>query len=109
MRLTFFIAACFLGGLGGFLGSVVGAFLGQRGLFVGGLLGGVLIAPLTARMALWRRWIDPPRLWPTTVGAAVGFVAAALVAINTLSTPIGPIFSTALIGAGALVGSWFKR
>ena len=109
MRLKFFVTACVLGGLGGFLGSVIGAFLGQRGLFIGGFVGGVLIAPLTARIALWRCWIDRPRLWPTTFGAAVGFVAAALVAISTLSTPIGPMLSTALTGIGALVGSWFKR
>jgi hypothetical protein len=39
------------------------------------------------------------------LGAALGFIAAATVAVNTLSSPIGPVFSTALIGVGALVGA----
>jgi hypothetical protein len=109
MRLRFFVTSCFLGGLGGFLGSVLGAMLGQPALFVGGFLGGVLIAPLSAKIALWRRWIGPTQYWPTTFGAALGFVAAAFVAVNTLSSPVGPMVSTTLTGIGALVGSWFKR
>jgi len=107
MRLKFFVTMCVLGGLGGFAGSVVGGFLRPHALFIGGFLGGLLIAPLSARIAVWRRWIGPAQYWPTTLGAALGFVAAALVAVNTLSTPIGPVFSTTLTGIGALVGSWF--
>jgi hypothetical protein len=91
--------------MGGFIGSVVGAFFGSRGLFVGGFLGGILIAPLSAKVAVWRRWIAPRQYWTTTLGAAFGFVAAALVAVNMLSSPVGPILSTALIGLGALVGA----
>ena len=107
MRLKFFATTCVLGGLGGFAGSVVGGFLGHYALFIGGFLGGLLIAPLSAKIAVWRQWIGPAQYWPTTLGAALGFVAAALVAVNTLSTPIGPVFSTTLTGIGALVGSWF--
>jgi hypothetical protein len=39
------------------------------------------------------------------VGAALGFLASALVAVNTLSSPIGPILGTTLTGIGALIGS----
>ena len=82
---------CLLGGLGGFLGSIAGAAVGGKtALFVGGFVGGIAIAPFSARLALWRHWI--------------GFVAAALVAINTLSSPIGPVLSTLLTGVGAFVG-----
>ena len=96
---------CFLGGLGGFLGSIVGAaFGGKTALFVGGFVGGIAIAPLSARVALWRHWIEAHQYWPTAIGAALGFVAAALVAVNTLSSPIGPILSTLLTGVGALLG-----
>jgi hypothetical protein len=108
MRLKFFVTSCFLGGLGGFVGSVLGGFLGQYALFIGGFLGGVLIAPLSAGIALWRQWIGPAQYWPTTLGAALGFAAAAVVAMNTLSSPVGPIVSTTLTGIGALVGSWFS-
>ena len=37
--------------------------------------------PLSAKVALWSRWIGPPQYWPTALGAALGFVAAAVVAV----------------------------
>jgi hypothetical protein len=101
---------CFLGGLGGFLGSIAGAaFGGKTALFVGGFVGGIAIAPFSARLALWRHWIEAHQYWPTAIGAALGFVAAALVAVNTLSSPIGPILSTLLTGVGALLGARISR
>jgi uncharacterized membrane protein YeaQ/YmgE (transglycosylase-associated protein family) len=103
--LRLFVATCILGGVGGFIGSVIGGAFGQRALFIGGFIGGILISPISARMAVWRRWIRPDRFWWTTAGAALGFVAAALVAVNTLSSPVGPLLSTALTGVGAFLGS----
>jgi hypothetical protein len=103
-HVRFFIVMCLLGGLGGFIGSVAGAAFGQRALFVGGFIGGIAVAPFSARVALWRHWISGHQYWPTTVGAALGFVAAAMVAVNTLSSPVGPVVSTVLTGAGALLG-----
>ena len=100
-----FVLACLLAGLGGFSGSVVGNAFGRTALFAGGFLGGLLAAPVTAHIARWRGWIPPPRYWSTAAGAAAGFVAAALVAMNTLSSPIGPVLSTALTGLGAIGGS----
>jgi hypothetical protein len=108
-RLAFVITMSVLGGLGGFIGSVIGAGSGRTTLFIGGFAGGILIAPVSARLAVWRRWIAPAQYWPTTVGAAAGFVAAALVAINTLSSPVGPLLGTLLTGVGALVGNRFGQ
>ena len=99
---VFFVAMCVLGGFGGFAGSVIGGAFGKTGLFVGGFLGGVVIAPLSAKLAVARGWIAPTQYWPVTAGAALGFVAAATVAINTLSSPIGPALSTLLTGLGAI-------
>lgn len=104
-QFRFFITMCLLGGIGGFVGSVLGGFFGNQALFIGGFLGGIAIAPLSARVALWRRWIPRGQFWPTAAGAAIGFVAAAIVAVNTLSSPVGPVLSTALTGVGALLGS----
>jgi hypothetical protein len=39
------------------------------------------------------------------LGAAIGFLLACAVAANTLSSPVGPIMSTLLIGVGAVLGS----
>jgi hypothetical protein len=107
--IPFFIAACVLGGLGGALGSMVGAAFGQRGLFIGGFLGGLTMAFGFARVAVWRNWIGKHQFWATAVGTAVGFLAAATVAVNTLSTPIGPILSTSLTGLGALAARRMSR
>ena len=101
-----FVIASFLGGLGGALGSMAGNAFGSRtALYAGGLLGGVIIAPLTARLAVWRGWIPRDRFRVTAAGAAAGFLAAAAVAMSTLSSPAGPVASTALIGLGAVIGS----
>lgn len=101
-RLYLFVIASLLGGFGGLVGSIAGGALGS--LFVGGFVGGVLVAPLGAGLARWRGWIERSDFWPTSVGAALGFLAAATVAVNTLSSPVGPITSTALTGLGALLG-----
>ena len=104
-RAALFFVACALGGLGGAVGSIVGNAFGNGGLWAGGILGGLLASMLIARIALARRWIVRSQSWPTALGTAIGFLVACAVAVNTLSTPVGPIMSTLLIGAGALLGS----
>lgn len=104
-RVLLFLTAMLLGGVGGFVGSILGNAGGQRMLFVGGFIGGVLIAPLTARIGVWRGWVAPERATRTAIGAAIGFILAATIAVNTLSSPIGPIVSTSLIGIGAVLGA----
>ena len=108
-RFIFFVVMCVLGGIGGFAGSVLGAAFGRAGLFAGGLIGGVVIAPLSAKLAVRRRWIEPRQYLATAAGAALGFLAAAFVAMNTLSSPVGPVLSTALIGLGAIAGSQLAK
>ncbi len=104
MRLKLFVAACLIGGFGGFAGSAAGGLVGRHALFAGGTLGGMLIAPLTAWVAVRRGWVPAERYWATAAGAAIGFLLAALIAVNTLSSPVGPVLSTLLIGLGAVVG-----
>ena len=103
-RSALFLVACSLGGLGGALGSMVGHSFGKGGLWAGGILGGLLASMLVARIALWRRWIVRSRFWPTVLGTAIGFLLACAVTVSTLSSPIGPILSTLLIGVGAVLG-----
>ena len=104
-RVSLFLTACALGGLGGLLGSIVGAAFGKPGLWVGGVLGGLLASMLVARIAIARRWIVQSQSLSTALGTAIGFLAACAVAVNPLSSPVGPIMSTLLIGAGAVLGS----
>jgi len=100
-----FITAMVLGGLGGAVGSILGNSMGKTGLFAGGVIGGVLMSFLSARIAVWRGWAPRERYWHTAFGAALGFIAAAGVAVSTLSNPIGPVLSTLLVGSGAVFGA----
>jgi len=104
-RVALFFVACALGGLGGAVGSMVGNAFGKPGLWAGGILGGLLASMLVARIALSRRWIVRSQFSSTALGTGIGFLAACAVAVNTLSSPVGPILSTLLIGAGAVLGS----
>ena len=104
-RVGLFVVACVLGGAGGALGSMVGHSFGKSGLWADGIDGGFVASLLVARIALWRRWIIRSQYWPTSLGTALGFLAASAVAVKTLSSPIGPILSTLLIGAGAVIGA----
>ena len=104
-RVAFFVIACVLGGAGGAVGSMVGHSFGKPGLWAGGVLGGLIASVFVGRIALWRRWIVQSQYWPTVLGTAVGFLAACVVVVKTLSSPIGPILSTLLIGAGAILGA----
>lgn len=100
-----FITAVILGGAGGMVGSILGNSMGKTGLWAGGVIGGVLMSFVTARVAVWRGWAPRNRYWHTAFGAALGFIAAAGVAVSTLSTPIGPVASTMLVGIGAVFGA----
>src|SRR6185503_8546258 len=93
------------GGAGGVLGSIVGSGLGRGGLTAGGVIGGAAVVAAAAFLATARGWITARQRPWTIAGAEVGFGAACLVALSTLSSPIGPIASTLLIGAGAVLGA----
>jgi hypothetical protein len=102
MRL--FLLLVMTGGFGGLAGSIVGATFGPRALFAGGLLGGLIASPCAALLAARFHWIEAADVKSTALGAALGFVAAATVAVNTLSSPVGPLLSPLLVGAGGLAG-----
>jgi hypothetical protein len=104
-RLLLFLVSCFLGGLGGVLGSIVGNAGGKTGLFVGGVVGGLVGAWSSGPLASARRWIPRSAAFRTSIGASIGFLAAALIATQTLGSLIGPILGTSLIGLGALAGA----
>jgi len=108
LALLFFFS-CLLGGLGGALGSIVGHAAGPAGLWVGGAIGGLLGSIAAVALARTRHWITDAQFLPTAFGAGIGFVLAAAIAVNTLSTPLGPLLSATLVGVGALVGASRRR
>jgi fructose-specific phosphotransferase system IIC component len=107
-RFLLFVLACVLPGLGGAVGSIAGNAFGKTGLWTGGVLGGLLASLLVAWLATKMNWIPREQRRATALGTAVGFLLAAGVAVNTLSSPVGPALSTMLAGLGALVGSAWR-
>jgi hypothetical protein len=99
-----FILLLVAGGAGGFVGSVIGAAFGHGMLFAGGIAGGLITTPAAAFLAARLRWIDRAERTGTALGAALGFLAAVGVAVNTLHSPVGPLLSPLLVGLGGLAG-----
>ena len=104
-RALLFVATSVAAGVGGALGSMVGHAAGRGGLIIGGVVGGILLVVLTAFLAERLGWIDHPRRLWTVLGGVFGFLLAVAVALSTLSTPVGPILSTLLVGTGAVLGA----
>src|SRR4029078_4159141 len=104
-----FISAILLGGLGGMFGSMAGHALAKSGLYVGGIIGGLIGVIVAAHLAAAANWIDRSRRTSAAIGGAVGFILAALIAGNTISSPVGPIASTLLVGIGAVLGARAAR
>ena len=107
--MALFVLLVIAGGAGAFAGSVLGNAFGKAGLFGGALVGGALMSAGAAYLAAWLRWIQPEERVGTACGAVAGFFAAALVAVNTLSSPVGPVISTLLTGIGGLLGRRLAR
>lgn len=108
MRPWAFVLLVIGGGFGAFAGSVIGAAWGSHTLFLGAILGGLIASPVAAFVAARFGLIDGARVKGTAVGAAFGFLAAATLAVSTLRSPVGPVLSTLLIGAGGLVGGMLQ-
>jgi|SRR5690242_10132505 len=104
-RLALFVVTCLAGGFGGALGSIIGHAFGSKGLMAGGVLGGIVATSLAAAVAVRLRWIPREAFRATAIGGALGFLVAAFIATRTLSTPVGPVLSTLLVGAGAVLGA----
>ena len=105
-RVFLFITAMILCGLGGMFGSIAGhGVADDQGLIFGGVIGVLLAACVTVWLATAARWITAEQRKSTLIWTAVGSVIASLIATHTLSSPVGPILSTLLAGAGALFGS----
>ncbi len=99
-----FILVCALAGLVAALGSIVGAVVSHKSLFVGAIAGGLIGAYSAVWVAKFRRLITEPEVKSTAIGGCIGFLAAAAITVNNLHTPIIPILSTGLAGVGSLSG-----
>jgi len=104
-----FVVLMLAGGLGGFAGSIVGAAFGSAGLFAGGVVGGLIATPCVVLLTARLRWIDRADTKAVAAGATLGFLAAVIVAVNSLSSPVGPLLSPCLVGIGGLGAGALRR
>ena len=102
LRLLVFLIVA--GGIGGFLGSVLGGAFGRRALFAGGFVGGAILTWLATHLAGRLGWVPREQVTGTAIGATLGFLVAATIAVNTLSSPVGPVLSTLAVGIGGYLG-----
>lgn len=95
----------FLGGAGGAIGSMAGNALGKGGVIGGGLVLGAALVVAAGFLGTRWGWIShAQRLW-AILGGVFGFALAVIVTLSTLSSPLGPLLSTLLIGTGAVLGA----
>jgi hypothetical protein len=107
--LAVFALLVLAGGAGAFVGSVLGNAFGHTALFAGALIGGALASAAAAFLSATIKWLATTERIPTAIGAVAGFLVAAFIAVNTLSSPIGPVSSALLIGIGGLLGRRWAR
>ena len=87
---------------------MLGHFAGSTGVLVGGVMGGLIGVSVATRIAASRGWIERTDLPAATIGGQIGFALAAFIAVKTLSSPVGPILSTLLVGIGAVAGPYIN-
>ena len=100
-----FLLMMLMAGAGGALGSMAGHSLGRGGLIMGGVLGGSLLVVAAGFLATRWSWLQRgQRIW-AIAGGVFGFLLAVMVTLSTLSSPVGPVLSTLLVGTGAVLGA----
>lgn len=103
-NLLLFLVVSGLDGISILLGSFVGHRSGGIGLFAGAIIGGIFGAAAAVWLAVRLRLLDGANYGATFLGALIGFVVAAVIAVKNLQGPLIPIASVPLIGLGAILG-----
>ena len=98
-----------MSGLLSVLGSIGGRAFGRTGLFVGAVVGGIVGIALAGLIARRFRLIDHRSYAPSVIGGTIGYVLAAVMAVNNLERPVVPMLSVSLVGLGAVVGAFARR
>jgi hypothetical protein len=104
-----FVLVCGFSGVCIFAGSVLGNSQGKTGLFAGAVVGGFVGVTLGVWLSKRLGLFGEKRTFGALIGGFIGFIIAALIAVNNLHTPFIPLATIALIGAGAVLGKYFTR
>jgi hypothetical protein len=105
-----FIVVSGLDGLCILLGSIVGnGIFGRRGLFAGAIVGGIVGLVVALLSAVRLGLLDRHSYGVAFIGGVIGFLFAAVIAVNNLRGPIVPVMSTGLVGLGVILGMEYGR
>jgi len=96
-------------GAGALLGSILGNAAGQRGLMAGAVIGGLVGAVAGVQVVVRLAWLSSAESRGGMLGGAIGFLVAAAIAVTNLDTPVAPVLSCVLVGAGVLLGAGATR
>ena len=107
--LKLFALDVLLGGAAAVGGSILGNAFGRGGLFAGAVIGGAVMVAVAGHLACRLGWIQRSERFWVIGGGLAGFGAACLVTLATLSSPVGPLASSLLIGVGAVLGATLGR
>jgi hypothetical protein len=98
-----FIIVCGVTGPCILLGSILGNAAGKTGLFAGAVVGGIIGVGLAVWLAGRVGLLERTSLTIAFLGGVIGFLIAAVIAVNNLGGPIIPIASISVIGLAVLV------
>jgi hypothetical protein len=107
--LALFMSLTVCGGLGGAVGSILGNAGGWAWLVTGAIIGGVAGSIGAVLMASRLGWIAPFQIRLTVAGATIGFMLASAVAVSSLSSPVGPLAASTIIGTLGVAGAWHSK
>lgn len=104
-----FLATWAFAGFGAVVGSILGNAAGKPGLVGGAVLGGILGVALAVAVVTRLQWLPHSERRGAFLGGIIGFGIAIPIAVTNLDTPITPILSCGLAGAGLLIGAGAAR
>jgi hypothetical protein len=107
--LLLFFIVCIITGITTFAGSVIGHLFGQQALFAGAIFGGISGVFLSCLIAIKIKKLQPANFKSTFTGGVLGYTIAAIIAVNSLHSPLITMGSMAFAGAGAVVGYSIRK
>jgi len=96
-------------GFGAFVGSVLGNAGGKLGLSLGAIAGGAIGVLAAVHFARRLGWLPAAETSGAFVGGLIGFAVAIPLTVTHMGTPVVPVLSCGLAGAGALIGAGVSR
>jgi len=102
-----FFCVCIITGLATFAGSLAGHAFSQEALFAGAIIGGIAGVFLSCLVAGKIKKLQPLNFKSTFIGGIIGYAVAAIIAVNSLHSPLITAGSMAIAGLGAIAGYSF--